>query len=95
MNWELLGLGFIAATNLVAALITWRTHTKVVAAASDILRVEKATNSMKDALVAATAKASRAEGVVAGRAEDASNKAAAAAGPRTSVLRRVSRESGS
>jgi hypothetical protein len=35
-----------------------------------IRRTEKNTNSMKDALVASTAKASRAEGVVAGKQEE-------------------------
>lgn len=35
----------------------------------DVATVEKATNSMKDALVASTAKASHAEGMVEGRAE--------------------------
>ena len=42
---------------------------KLDAAAKDIRKVEIATNSIKDALVAATAKASFSEGVEAGRAE--------------------------
>lgn len=42
----------------------------VVEAASNIKKIEIATNSMKDALVASTAKASRAEGVEAGRLEE-------------------------
>ena len=40
-------------------------------------RTEKNTNSMKDALVAATAKASHAEGKAEGKAEDAATAAAA------------------
>jgi hypothetical protein len=60
---------------LVAALNAWTAwqlrhiERKVGQAADDIQRVETATNSMKDALVAATAKASHAEGVEQGRLE--------------------------
>ncbi len=45
----------IALINLVAGYLTFRAH-------QAIMVVERATNSMKDALVAATAKASYAEG---------------------------------
>ena len=42
---------------------------KLTRTALNIQKIETATNSMKDALVAATAKGSHAEGVVQGRAE--------------------------
>lgn len=55
--------------NLATAYLVIQLRKVVVAAASDILKVEKATNSMKDALVAATAKASLSEGREQGRIE--------------------------
>ncbi len=45
----------IAIINLGAGFLTWKAHRAIMV-------VERATNSMKDALVAATAKASYAEG---------------------------------
>lgn len=56
-----------AFVNLVTAYLVLQLRAVVVDAASNILKVEKATNSMKDALVAATAKASLAEGRAEGR----------------------------
>ena len=50
----------VAVTNLITAAL-------VLIAKSDIKKIELATNSMKDALVLATAKASLAEGKEAGR----------------------------
>ena len=41
---------------------------KIEAQAENVKKIELATNSMKDALVAATAKASHAEGVAEGKA---------------------------
>lgn len=49
-----------ALTNLVTIII-------VVIAKKDIKTIEKATNGMNDALMEATARASRAEGMEAGR----------------------------
>lgn len=46
--------------------LSWRNH-------KGIEQIHVATNSMKDALVVSTATASRAEGVVAGRAEEKAN----------------------
>ena len=51
-DWNTLGLVLVALINFYGAYMARKT--------------EKNTNSMKDALVAATAKASRAEGVVEG-----------------------------
>lgn len=50
----------VAISNLLTAVLTTRIHKLT-------LQTEQNTNSMKDALVAATALASRAEGVTAGR----------------------------
>lgn len=52
----------IAVLNLFTAIMSFRTHTNMAI-------VEKATNSMKDALVASTAKASLAEGKAQGLEE--------------------------
>ena len=49
----------VALVNAYTALVTVRTH-------DQIKTLEQNTNSIKDALVASTAKASRAEGVKAG-----------------------------
>lgn len=69
MTIELGVLLVIAGVNLVTVIIMRDLKSHVVRAAMDILRVEKATNSMKDALVTATAKASLSEGLAQGRAE--------------------------
>lgn len=53
--------------NLATAYFVIELRKVVSSAAENILKVEKATNSMKDALVAATAKASLAEGKEQGR----------------------------
>jgi hypothetical protein len=63
----------VAAMNLYSVIIAKRTNTNVAL-------VEKATNSMKDALVAATATASHAEGREEGRTEAAATAATLAAG---------------
>lgn len=59
-----------ALVNLATAYMVIQLRKVVVDAAANILKVELATNSMKDALVAATAKASLIEGQVLGRAEE-------------------------
>jgi len=59
IDFNLVLILFIAGINAYTAIITYRTNKNVGI-------VEKATNSMKDALVAATAKASLAEGTAAG-----------------------------
>ena len=58
---------FTAFMAAVAAFLTWRTHQKAVKNADNIQKIELATNSMKDALIQSTAKASLAEGNVQGR----------------------------
>ncbi len=55
MSADTIALVCIALINLAGAYLTYRAH-------QAILVVERATNSMKDALVASTAKASYAEG---------------------------------
>ena len=59
----------IAAFNALTAFLAWQTHKTSLKQGVDIAMLEKNTNSIKDALVASTAKASRAEGVTAGRLE--------------------------
>ncbi len=63
-TWSLL---VIAGINLAIAVLTWRTHKLATRTNENIATVERATNSMKDALVAATAKASFAEGADSAR----------------------------
>lgn len=60
MNTVLL-LG-IAAFNCVTAIVGYFSHKAMKELQKDVRTVEKATNSMKDALVASTDKAARAEG---------------------------------
>lgn len=55
---------------LAIAIVNLATATVVIWQARIIKLLELNTNSIKDALVASTAKASRGEGVVAGRAEE-------------------------
>jgi len=64
MNWTdpNLILAVIAAFNAITAIIGWMTHRAITEAKIDIRKVELATNSMKDQLVAATALASEAKG---------------------------------
>jgi hypothetical protein len=61
-------LFLIAVLNAYAAFMAWRTH-------SLTQTIEISTNSMKDALVKATAEASHASGLSEGLARAASNKA--------------------
>lgn len=55
-----------------AMVLTWRNSLKINKVGAQVEEVHLATNSMKDELVKATAKASRAEGVEAGRNERSS-----------------------
>lgn len=64
----------IALTNLGTALMVWWGK-------QDIRKIELATNSMKDALVEATAKASQAEGEIKGRADEKADAAILAEDP--------------
>jgi len=59
-------LAVIALANLFTAFLAFKNHDAIKEARSDIAIIEKATNSMKDALVTATGKASRAEGLAEG-----------------------------
>jgi hypothetical protein len=59
----------IAGMQLLTAFIAMRTNMQVIAQAKTITLLENNTNSIKDALVASTAKASQALGELKGRAE--------------------------
>lgn len=61
-EYNTLMLLVIALMNAVTAFMAWRTH-------GNILLLEHNTNSIKDALVAATGKAAHGEGLELGRAE--------------------------
>jgi len=63
VNLNTIMILLVALINLYAAIITKKTYTSI-----DTL--EKNTNSIKDALVASTAMASHAEGMVAGKLEE-------------------------
>ena len=52
----------IAIFQAATAFLTWRTHSATKDTQMNVAVIEKATNSMKDRLVEATGKASRAEG---------------------------------
>ena len=68
------GLIFLAVA-IINGYTAWavnRAHAIAAQTMSDVHHIEKATNSMKDALVAATDKAARSEGMAAGRAQEKS-----------------------
>jgi hypothetical protein len=75
MDLNTLVLLLVALLNCVTAAISWYSNHVVLQTRKDVAIIEKATNSMKDALVKATGEASRAAGVVEGR-QEAENKAA-------------------
>lgn len=56
-------LAVVAIFNLATAILTWRARQEIGLVRENVVTIEKATNSMKDALVASTAKASKAEGM--------------------------------
>lgn len=61
MDPNLILLG-IALLNAITALFTWWNHRAIKNTQEEIHKIEVATNSMKDKLVAATAQASEAKG---------------------------------
>lgn len=63
INVDLVALLIIAVVNFATGIMTWYTHKRIT-------QVEVATNSMKDALVESTSKASFAEGREEGRTEN-------------------------
>jgi hypothetical protein len=67
MDGNTIGLIIIAIINIGTAILTAIAH-------KDIRKIEVATNSMKDALVVSTAKASKAEGKEEQRLETAANR---------------------
>jgi hypothetical protein len=67
--YDNLVLLFIAVLQTIAAYLTWRTHNVTVGMQVNVQRIEHATNGMKDALVASTDAAARAEGTAAGLAQ--------------------------
>jgi hypothetical protein len=71
-------ISLVSAIGMCAtAIIGVVNAVKLTRTSANIQKIETATNSMKDALVAATAKGSHAEGVVQGRAEVTAEKKAA------------------
>lgn len=68
-SWMIIGGITIAALNAYTAYLARETHEEAKATKDIALQTEKNTNSMKDALVAATRSAAHSEGVEAGRAE--------------------------
>jgi hypothetical protein len=69
MDGNTIALVTIAALNALTAFFAYRTHQTSIDTNKNVKIVEKATNSMKDALVASTAKASHAEGELKGRSD--------------------------
>ena len=74
MDINTASLLLIAVLNALTAFMTWKTHqvlgdvkSAVVETKHNVAIVEKSTNGMKDALVAATVKAAHAEGELKGR----------------------------
>ena len=55
MDANTIGLIVVVVVQLINILVAWRTR-------EDVHKIEVATNSMKDALIVSTAKASKAEG---------------------------------
>ncbi len=70
----------IALCNLVTAVLTWRSHRAVKETQVNVQKIETATNSMKDALVARTGEAAHAAGLEEGRAAGAVTAATLARG---------------
>lgn len=62
----IIGAAGTVITPIVVAVLTRQQNRKIEASAENVRKIEIATNSMKDALVAATAKASKAEGKAEG-----------------------------
>ena len=69
MDFNTIGLVLVAVLNAVTAFLAYRTHQTTLDTNRNVKIVETATNSMKDQLVASTAKASLAEGELKGRAD--------------------------
>jgi hypothetical protein len=60
-------LAIIAISNAVTAYLAFKNHNAIQAVNSNISTIEKATNSMKDALVKTTGELGMAKGYEAGR----------------------------
>ncbi len=67
----------IALVNAFTAYLAYRTHQSTIQNTANIVELEKNTNSIKDALIVSTAKASLAEGMAAGRLEQRTETAEA------------------
>jgi hypothetical protein len=63
---NIIALTLIAVMNAITAFLAYRTHMVSQSTRADVAKIEVATNSMKDALVEATGKASHAEGLAEG-----------------------------
>ena len=69
MTWGELAQLLTAFAVLGNCVLSWRNSRKIDASNENVKKIELATNHMKDALVAATAKASHAEGLAEGKRE--------------------------
>ena len=81
-------LGAIAFFNLMTAFLAYRTHQAAISTQADMNRVERATNSMKDALVKATGEAAHAAGLTEGLERAAGDKAIFEAGAKSTEERK-------
>ncbi len=95
----MIALLVIALFNMATAFLTWRTHiittathSAVVKTQEDVATVEKATNSVKDAPVAATAKSEFARGKEQARVEGIEKAATLAEGKLVGKRKRRSRD---
>ena len=67
MDTNTIALMIIALSNMITAALVYLNHRLQLKTGAQIDILERNTNSIKDALVASTAKASHAEGVLVGR----------------------------
>ena len=74
MDQNTVALVVIALANALTAFFAWHSVQQRAKMSRDIGRLEKNTNSMQDALVALTAKSSKAEGVLQGRKEQSDGR---------------------
>lgn len=62
-------LAIIALANLATAYLAYRNHGAIKGVKEDVATVEKATNSMKDALIAGAGREGETKGFAEGKAE--------------------------
>jgi hypothetical protein len=85
-DYNLIALAVVAFCNMIpavlAAIFAWRAHVTTLATQANVAKVETATNSMKDALVAATRAEAHAAGMEEGRLAGVAKAATLAEGRR-------------